>query len=110
MMNTRIALMIAAIAGLSACSQSSAPPEDTKLRQAYSACINTAEGSPEKLQACQAVLDVLKKEKQHQQFAEQETVRVLDYQNCIQAEKTGNGQAVSASCGKLWQEIRANNN
>lgn len=105
----KLMLIIAAVAGRSACSQSVAPPEDVKLRQAYSACINTAEGSPEKLQACQAVLNVLKQEKQHQQFSEQETVRVLDYQSCIQAAHTGNGQAYDAKCGKLWKEIRANN-
>ncbi len=106
----KLMLVMAMVAGLGACSQSSAPQEDARLRQAYSACINTAEGSPEKLQACQAVLNVLKQEKQHKQFAEQETVRVLDYQNCIQAAHTGNGQAYAAKCGKLWKEIRANNN
>ncbi|HEI8865978.1 ChiQ/YbfN family lipoprotein [Serratia sp. AKBS12] len=104
-----VLLLVAAVLGLSACVQPQTPPEDAKLRQAYSACINTAEGSPEKLQSCQAVLNVLKQEKQHQQFAEQETVRVLDYQSCIQAAHTGNGQAYDAQCGKIWQEIRANN-
>ena len=58
---------------------------------------------------CQSVLNVLKKEKQHQQFAEQESVRVLDYQQCIQATQTGNDQAVKADCDKVWQEIRSNN-
>ncbi|WP_268605090.1 ChiQ/YbfN family lipoprotein, partial [Escherichia coli] len=46
----------------------------------------------------------------HQQFAAQETVRVMDYQNCIMAVHSGNGQAYDAKCGKLWQEIRDNNN
>ncbi|BDZ02047.1 hypothetical protein MUTS16_31200 [Escherichia coli] len=55
------------------------------------------------------MLNVLKKEKQHQQFAEQESVRVLDYQQCIQATQTGNDQAVKADCDKVWQEIRSNN-
>lgn len=64
----KIMLMLAAVVTLSACVQPAAPPEDAKLKQAYSACINTAEGSPEKLQSCQAVLNVLKQEKQHQQF------------------------------------------
>ena len=81
-----------------------------QLKQAYSACINTAEGSPERLQPCKAVLNVLKQEKQHRQFAAQETVRVMDYQNCIMAVHSGNGQAYDAKCGKLWQEIRDNNN
>ncbi|RTF02769.1 ChiQ/YbfN family lipoprotein [Serratia marcescens] len=106
----KIMLMLAAAALLSACAHPAAPPEDAKLKQAYSACINTAEGSPERLQPCKAVLNVLKQEKQHQQFAAQETVRVMDYQNCIMAVHSGNGQAYDAKCGKLWQEIRDNNN
>ncbi|NGH41625.1 hypothetical protein G5632_28430, partial [Escherichia coli] len=85
----KIMLMLAAAALLSACAQPAAPPEDAKLKQAYSACINTAEGSPERLQPCKAVLNVLKQEKQHQQFAAQETVRVMDYQNCIMAVHSG---------------------
>ena len=51
----------------------------------------------------------LKKEKQHQQFANEESVRVLDYQQCIQATRTGNDQAVNADCDKVWQEIRSKN-
>ncbi len=54
--------------------QSTAPQEDSLSEEAYSACINTAQGSPEKIEACQSVLNVLKKEKQHQQFADQEKV------------------------------------
>ncbi|HCR3983595.1 TPA: hypothetical protein OOF39_003056 [Kluyvera ascorbata] len=101
-----VALMAA---GLTACVQPSTPKEDSKLKDAYSACINTAEGNPDKIQACQSVLNVLKKEKQHEQFANQESVRVLDYQQCIQATRTGNDQAVKAKCDKMWQEIRSNN-
>ncbi len=86
-----------------------APKEDTKLKDAYSACINTAEGNPDKIEACQSVLNVLKKDKQHQQFANQESVRVLDYQQCIQATRTGNDQAVKARCDQIWKEIRSNN-
>ncbi|CAI2410974.1 Uncharacterised protein [Serratia ficaria] len=106
----KIMLILAAAAALSACAQPAAPPEDAKLKRAYSACINTAEGSPEKLQSCRAVLNVLKQEKRHRQFAEKETVRVMDYQNCLQAVHSGNGQAYDARCGKIWQEIRDNNN
>lgn len=63
-------LLIAVVAsGLVACTQAPAPKEDSKLKEAYSACINTAEGNPDKIQACQSVLDVLKEEKQHQAFA-----------------------------------------
>ena len=43
------------------------------------------------------MLDVLKEEKQHQAFANQESVRVLDYQQCIQATRTGNDQAVKST-------------
>jgi hypothetical protein len=50
-------LLIAVMAsGLVACTQSPAPKEDSKLKDAYSACINTAEGNPDKVEACQSVL------------------------------------------------------
>lgn len=52
---------------------------------------------------------MLKKEKQHQHFADQESVRVLDYQQYLRATQTGNDQAVKADCDKVWQEIRSNN-
>ncbi|MEB6335904.1 ChiQ/YbfN family lipoprotein [Serratia rhizosphaerae] len=102
-------LAVTVAVGLAGCVQPQAAPEDGRLRQAYAACINTAEGSPEKLHSCQAVLDVLRQEQRHQPFAEQETVRVMDYQKCIQALHSGDGQAYHERCGKLWQEIRANN-
>ncbi|HGT2878183.1 TPA: ChiQ/YbfN family lipoprotein [Klebsiella variicola] len=103
-------LLIAMMAsGLVACATSPAPKEDTKLKDAYSACINTAEGNPDKIEACQSVLNVLKEDKQHQQFANQESVRVLDYQQCIQATRPGNDQAVKARCDQIWKEIRSNN-
>ena len=103
-------VMVAVLAsGLVACAQPQAPKEDSRLKEAYSACINTAQGSPEKIQACQSVLNVLRKEKAHEQFATQENVRVMDYQACIQARKTGNDPQVAKSCDKIWQEIRNNN-
>lgn len=103
-------IIVAVLAsGLVACAQPQAPKEDSRLKEAYSACINTAEGSPDKIQACQSVLTVLKKEKAHEQFATQENVRVLDYQACIQARQTGNDQEVTKRCDKIWQEIRSNN-
>ncbi|MDK9603464.1 ChiQ/YbfN family lipoprotein [Lelliottia sp. V104_15] len=105
----KIVVVAVLASGLVACAQPQAPREDSRLKEAYSTCINTAEGSPEKIQACQSVLTVLKKEKAHEQFATQENVRVMDYQACIQARKTGNGEAVKADCGQLWQEIRKNN-
>jgi hypothetical protein len=55
------------------------------------------------------VLNVLKKEKAHEQFATQENVRVMDYQACIQARKTGNDQEVAKRCDQIWKEIRSNN-
>ena len=54
-----VALMAA---GLTACVQPPAPKEDSKLKDAYSACINTAQGNPDKIEACQSVLNVLKQE------------------------------------------------
>ncbi|MBK5143333.1 hypothetical protein I2494_06310 [Budviciaceae bacterium BWR-B9] len=106
----KVLLVIAMTAALGACApQTETVQEDVSLRDAYSACINTSKNSPEKLQACQSVLDVLKKDKQHKEFAEKESVRVLDYQRCLQAAKTGNGQAYEKQCDKVWQEIRANN-
>jgi hypothetical protein len=105
----KIVLVAVLASGLAACAQPQAPQEDSRLKEAYSACINSAEGSPEKIEACQSVLDVLKKEKAHQQFASEEKVRVLDYQACIQARKTGNDQEVAKRCDRIWQEIRASN-
>ncbi|MDR3105491.1 MAG: hypothetical protein LBU96_13715 [Yokenella regensburgei] len=106
----KIILIAVMASGLVACAQPPAPKEDSKLKEAYSACINTAEGNPDKISACQSVLDVLKKDKAHEQFANQETVRTLDYQQCILATRTGNDQAVKAKCDRIWQEIRSNNN
>lgn len=105
----KIIIVALMAAGLTACAQSPAPKEDSKLKDAYSACINTAEGNPDKIQACQSVLNVLKQEKAHEQFANQESVRVIDYQKCINARKMGNDEAVAKNCDKIWQEIRSNN-
>jgi hypothetical protein len=105
----KIVIVALLASGLVACAQPQAPKEDSRLKEAYSACINTAEGSPEKIEACQSVLNVLKKEKAHEQFATQENVRVMDYQACIQARKTGNDQEVAKRCDQIWNEIRNNN-
>jgi hypothetical protein len=72
----KIVLVAVLASGLTACAQSPAPKEDSRLKEAYSSCINTAEGSPEKIEACQSVLTVLKKEKAHEKFATEENVRV----------------------------------
>ncbi|MBS0851497.1 hypothetical protein JK158_06825 [Enterobacter sp. JGM127] len=105
----KMVLVAVLASGLASCAHSPAQKEDSRLKEAYSACINTAQGSQEKLEACQSVLNVLKKEKGHEQFATQENVRVMDYQACIQARKTGNDQEVAKRCDKIWQEIRNNN-
>nr|WP_197057128.1 ChiQ/YbfN family lipoprotein [Leclercia adecarboxylata] len=105
----KIVLVALLASGLTACAQPQTQKEDTRLKEAYSACINTAEGSPEKIEACQSVLNVLREDKAHKQFATQETVRVADYQACIMARKTGNNQDVTKNCDKIWQEIRSNN-
>ncbi|MER1978918.1 hypothetical protein KHU12_23365, partial [Pseudocitrobacter faecalis] len=42
----KMMMMTALVAALAGCAQSEAPKEDTRLKEAYSACINTAEGSP----------------------------------------------------------------
>jgi len=94
---------------LAGCAPTADQTEISKTREDYRTCINTAEGDADKLASCQVMLNKLKQEKAHQQFAEQETVRVVDYQRCLTARKTGNGQAFAADCGKIWQEIRANN-
>lgn len=62
MMNKRVIVALLTF-GLVACAQDQAPKEDSRLKEAYSACINTAQGSPEKIEACQSVLNVLKKTK-----------------------------------------------
>lgn len=105
----KIVLVAVLASGLAACAQPQTQKEDSRLKEAYSACINTAEGSPEKIEACQSVLNVLRKEKAHEQFAAQETVRVTDYQACIQARRTGNGEDVTKKCDQIWQDIRSNN-
>lgn len=105
----KILFVAALAAGLTACAEPQTQKEDSRLKEAYSACINTAEGSPEKIEACQSVLNVLKQEKAHAQFATQETIRVADYQACIQARKTGNDQEVTKRCDQIWKEIRSNN-
>lgn len=106
-MNKRVIVALLTF-GLVACAQDQAPKEDSRLKEAYSACINTAQGSPEKIEACQSVLNVLKKDKTHEQFATQENVRVMDYQACIQARKTGNDQEVAKRHRAFFRQKKAN--
>lgn len=99
-------LVVLAIAG---CTTTPAPQQDSRLKEAYSACIRSAEGNPAKVESCQTVLNVLRQEKQHQAFAEQQQVKVLDYQHCINARKMGNDEDVNVVCTRIWQELHASN-
>ena len=105
----KLIVIVLMASGLVACNQSQTPKEDNRLREAYSACINSAEGNPDKVEACQSVLDVLKKDEQQKQFAQKESVSVLDYHKCLEATQRANDQEVKANCDKVWQEIRNNN-
>ncbi|AFJ47772.1 ChiQ/YbfN family lipoprotein [Shimwellia blattae] len=102
-----VALVALAIAGCSATAD--APRQESRLKEAYSACIRSAQGNPDKVDACQTVLSELRKEKQHQAFAEQQQVKVLDYQHCINARKMGNDEEASVICTRIWQELHASN-
>ncbi|MFD3222293.1 ChiQ/YbfN family lipoprotein [Rahnella aceris] len=107
-MNKVLMIMVSAVL-LAGCAPTADQAQISQTREDYRACINTSEGNPDKLASCEVLLNKLKQEKAHQQFAEQETVRVLDYQRCLTARKTGDGQAYAADCGKIWQEIKTNN-
>lgn len=52
----KIVLVAVMSAGLAACVTSPGPKEDSRLKEAYSACINTAQGSPEKSRPVKAFL------------------------------------------------------
>jgi len=105
----KLLMIVVSSVVLAGCAPTADQAQISQTREAYSACINSAEGNPDKLASCQVLLNKLKQEKAHQKFAEQETVRVVDYQRCLTARKTGDGQAYAADCGKIWQEIKASN-
>lgn len=107
-MNKLLMIMVSAVL-LAGCAPTADQAQISQTREDYRACINTSEGNPDKLASCEVLLNKLKQEKAHQQFAEQETVRVVDYQRCLTTRKTGDGQAYAADCGKIWQEIKTNN-
>lgn len=100
--------LLAALAACSACTPHSDAPVDPK--QAYRNCIAGAQGEADKVTQCQSMLQTLKQNAQHRAFAEQESVRVLDYQKCLQAAKTGVGENEQPACQKIWQEIRNHDN
>ncbi|MFG1175021.1 ChiQ/YbfN family lipoprotein [Erwiniaceae bacterium CAU 1747] len=98
-------LVVALMGGvLSACA-----PTATDDREAYRDCINQAAGVTQKVKACQPLLAVLHQKPQHRVFAQRESVRVLDYQRCLDAEKMGDGEVIHTRCQKLWQEIQQAN-
>lgn len=105
----KLLMMAVSVVLLAGCAPTADQAQISQTREDYRACINSSEGNPDKLASCQMLLNKLKQEKAHQKFAEQETVRVLDYQHCLTARKTGDGQAYAADCGKIWQEITSNN-
>ncbi|RJT44475.1 hypothetical protein D6C13_09860 [Rahnella woolbedingensis] len=107
-MNKLLMIVVSAVL-LAGCAPTGDQAQISKTREDYRACINASEGNPDKLATCQVLLDKLKQEKAHQKFADQETVRVVDYQRCLTASKTGDGQAYAADCGKIWQEIKSSN-
>lgn len=106
-MKKRIVIALAVLV-LSACSNSTAPQEDVRLQQAWEACIQAAEGSPEKLKACENMPASATQSRQYEGVAA-ETIPSADYQKCIQARKSGNDQAVAKECEKIWQESHASN-
>lgn len=89
--------------GLSACS-SEKTSEDVRLQQAWKNCIQTAQGSPEKLKACEGMPESVEQAQQRESATPQETIPPLEYQQCIQARKSGNDQEVERVCDKIWQE------
>ncbi|MBJ3814519.1 hypothetical protein F9C28_06140 [Shimwellia pseudoproteus] len=107
-MKKQICLLLAGLA-IAGCTTTPAPQQDSRLKEAYSACIRSADGNPDKVAACQEVLKVLRTETQHQAFAEQQQVKVLDYQHCINARKSGNDEEANVICTRIWQELHASN-
>lgn len=106
----KLLLMVIMATGLVACVQQPVEPkEDARLKKAYSTCINNAKGNADKVEACRSVLEVLKEDETLKPFADKETVSVLEYNDCLQATRTGNDQAVRARCDQIWEEIRNNN-
>ncbi|AOV96232.1 hypothetical protein A9798_04235 [Edwardsiella hoshinae] len=108
-MKAILGVAVAAIV-LAGCAQPSAPSQDGQLlKQAYSTCMQDAEGNRDKVAACQTILEVMKQSPSQAAFAQKESVSVLNYQQCIEAAMSGAGDNYTARCGTLWQEIRAGN-
>lgn len=75
----KMLFIVMMVVGLVVCIMLLVLKEDIKLKDVYSVCINMVEGNLDKIEVCQSVLNVLKKDKQYQQFVNQESVCVLDY-------------------------------
>lgn len=101
-------LITLAVLGLSACSNSSGPQEDVRLQQAWETCIQSAQGSPEKLKVCESLPKTAAEARLHERIGAT-SIPSADYQKCIQARKSGNDQAVAKECEKIWQESHASN-
>jgi hypothetical protein len=100
-------LLLAALAAISTgCTQHSISADP---KQAYRNCMAGTQGQADKVATCQSMLQSLKQSEQHRAFAEQESVRVLDYQKCLEAAKTGVGENEQPACQKIWQQIRNHN-
>lgn len=97
-----------AVLGLSACSNSSGPQENVRLQQAWETCIQAAEGSPEKLKACEGMPKTAAEARQREGHIA-ESISPAQYQACIQAKKHGDDRAVAKECEKIWQESHASN-
>ncbi|MBD9513950.1 MULTISPECIES: ChiQ/YbfN family lipoprotein [Pseudomonadaceae] len=100
----KILLLAALSAATSGCAQHSDTTTDP--RQAYRNCITAAQGQADQVKVCQSMLQSLMQGDQHRAFAEKESVRVLDYQKCLEEAKTGAGENEQPACQKIWQEIR----
>ena len=96
-------MLVITLIVITQCACSSAAMQE---REDYRRCINQAAGSTVKVQVCRRLLQALSRQPQHQIFAKKETVRVLDYQRCLNAEKMGGGDSIHHRCGKLWKEIQ----
>lgn len=98
--------LVAALMGgvLSACTSTVA-----EEREAYRQCLNQAEGVASKIKGCQPLLAALNQQPRHRAFVQRETVRMLDYQRCLDAEQMGGGELIHSRCQRVWKEIKQNN-
>jgi hypothetical protein len=107
-MMTKPILLALMTLGLAACvQQPQAPKEDARLKEAYSACITTAEGSPEKTAACRSVLDVLRKRKRTSNLRRRACAPWI-ISSVLKRRMPEMGRRYN-HCDQIWQEIRHHN-